>query len=150
MFNYLRAFGWVWMFFHLFHCRKLGYASVGELKCSELFFQLSYNSLFSGYGFCEARLIPTETSSHPALGWWEASGFFFFFCHDEREKKVQYLNPPSLSHVQASICMSCSHVIIPFCSGCCYRVVPPLLASFFFLFQLHCTTYTTESCMEDV
>lgn len=48
-------------------------------KCSVLFFQLSYNSLSSGCGFCEACLIPAETSSHPALGWWGASGFFSFF-----------------------------------------------------------------------
>lgn len=42
------------------------------------------------------------------------SFLFFLLCHDEKEKKVQYLNPHSLSHVQASICMSRSHVIIPF------------------------------------
>lgn len=48
----------------------------------------------------------------------------FFLCHDEKEKKVQYLNPLSLSHVQASICMSQSHVLIPFCSGCCHGVFP--------------------------
>lgn len=60
-----------------------------------------------------------------------------------REKKVQYLNPLSLSHVQASICVSRSHVIIPFCLG----VVPLLPASSFF-FQLHCTTYSTEISVE--
>lgn len=108
--SYSTAYGWVCVSV----CLIVGscVSVLDEDKCSVLFFQLSYNSLSSGYRFCEA-----ETSSHPALGWWEASGFFFFFfffCLDEKEKKVQYFNPPSLSHVQASICISRSHVIIPF------------------------------------
>lgn len=41
---------------------------VSLYKCSVLFFQLSQNSL-PGYGFCNACLVPAETSRHPALGW---------------------------------------------------------------------------------
>lgn len=44
-------------------------------------------------------------------------------------RKSKILIPPlSLSHVQASICVSSSNVIIPFCSGCCHGVVPQPLA----------------------
>lgn len=119
-------------------------SELDEHQCSLLFFQLSHNSLFSGSGFCETRLIPAETSSHAASGLVRSSGLFFPSAM-RKKKKVQYFNPPSLSHVRASICMSRSHVIIPFCSGCCHGVVPPLLASS--LFQLHCTTYIAQRCM---
>lgn len=61
----------------------------------------------------------------------------FYLCHDEEEKKVPYLNPPSLSHVQDSICMSHSHVVISFCSSWCHRVVPLLLGVFLLPTALH-------------
>lgn len=95
--------------FHLCYYRKCVSVLVGH-KCSVLFFQLSYNRLS---GFLSHSSWDFQSSSTVLV----RSFRVFFFCYDEKEKKVQYLNPPSLSHVQASICMSRSHVIIPFCSA---------------------------------
>lgn len=55
--------------FRLSCCRMSCQRRWMSTSVSRLFFQLSHNGLSSGYGFCEARLIPAETSSHPALGW---------------------------------------------------------------------------------
>lgn len=90
--------------------------------------------------FCGTCLIPAQISSQAEMELLRSFGLFFFFAM--MRKKVQYFNPPSLSHVQASICMSPSNVIIPFCSDCCHRVVLVLLASF--LFQQH----ISQCCIE--
>lgn len=146
------------MCFHLPYFRKLCQC-LCEHKCSVLFFQLSYNSLSGGYGLGEACLIPAETLSH--WGCWEASGllsiyfYFLFFCLDVKEKKVQYLNPFGLSHVQDSICMSRSHVIIPsfFLSLFSLCSLPPSRSTapgrlFPLAPTAHCATYTTQSRVE--
>lgn len=81
--------------------------------------------------------------------------FFLFFCLDVKEKKVQYLNPFGLSHVQDSICMSRSHVIIPsfFFSLFSLCSLPPSRSTapgrlFPLAPTAHCATYTTQSRVE--
>lgn len=112
--------------FHLSYWRKLCQRP-GRAPVFDAVFSSCHTIAFSeGYGFCEGCLIPSETSRHAASGWWEAWGFFFSAM---MRRKSKILIPPlSLSHVQASICVSRSNVIIPFCSGCCHGVVPPPLA----------------------
>lgn len=123
------------VFFHLSYCRKLCQCSGGAPAFSAVFPAVIQSPFSADMDL--VRLVSSQLRL-PVMQKWageELRAFFFFFCHDEKEKKVQYFNPASLSHVQASICMSRSHVIIPLCSGCCHAVVPLLLASV--LFQLH-------------
>lgn len=113
--------------FHLSYWRKLCQRP-GRAPVFDDVFSSCHTIAFSeGYGFCEGCLIPSETSRHAASGWWEAWGFFFLSAMMSRKSKI-LIPPLSLSHVQASICVSSSNVIIPFCSGCCHGVVPPPLA----------------------
>lgn len=62
----------------------------------------------------------------------------------KKKKIVQYFNPPGLSGVGASICMSRSHVLIPFRSCCCHGAPPPLPASF--LFNTHNSVPRSAVC----
>lgn len=123
--------------FHLSYCRKLCQCTSVQ-RCFSSCHTIAFQRICTLWGLSRSNW-DFQSSSTGLMR--SCCRFKAFFCHDEEEKKVPYLNPPSLSYVQGSICMSRSHVIISFCSSWCPRVVPLLLGV---LLSSNCAAHLTS------
>lgn len=92
------------------------------------FFQLSHNRFFRRIWILRGLSHPIWDFPSRRIGLMRSLRLFFFLSAMMRRKSKILIPPLSLSHVQASICVSSSNVIIPFCSGCYHGVVPQPLA----------------------
>lgn len=103
-------------------------SALDEHQCSMMFFPAVTQSLFQrDMDFARAVSSHLRLPVTPHRADEKLEAFFFLSAMMRRKSKI-LIPPLSLSHVQASICVSSSNVIIPFCSGCYHGVVPQPLA----------------------
>lgn len=104
----------------------------------------SVHSLFTGYGFGDAGPIPVQTSSHPALNWYEASGWGVFVLKKREESPIFTPPPPPPSFI---LCSSLHlHVLQPCYNSLLLRLMPRSRSTAPGP-RSRCITYIAKSCI---